>query len=99
MPSPRIRGKSMPLNEDELTRFLAGRRNAVLGVNRAGGPPHLTPVWFLWDGRTFNISTTRPRQKVVSLGRDRRVSLCIDDTLGFRSVVVEGTAEVIEEDI
>jgi len=27
------------------------------------------------------------------------VSLCIDDATGFRSVVVQGTAEVVEEDI
>ena len=49
----------MGLTPDEITRFLAGRRNAVLAVNSKNGPAHLTPVWFLWNGQTFQISTTR----------------------------------------
>jgi PPOX class probable F420-dependent enzyme len=91
----------MSLTPDEITRFLAGRHHAVLGINRKHASPHLTPVWYLWNGRTFEISTTRPTQKVVSLQRDPRVSLCIDDPLTGTgtSVVVHGRAEVIDDDI
>ena len=45
----------MALTEDEITRFLAGRHHAVLGINRKHASPHLTPVWYLWNGRTFDF--------------------------------------------
>jgi PPOX class probable F420-dependent enzyme len=89
----------MALTQDEITRFLAGRRNAVLATNRRNGPPQLTTVWFLWNGETFQISTTRPRQKHANIRRDPRVTLCVDDPVVFRSVVVEGRAEIVEDGI
>jgi hypothetical protein len=65
----------MTLTPDQITRFLAVRRNAVQGVNTQNGPPHPTLVWFLWTGETFQISTTRQRPKHINLQRDPRVTL------------------------
>ena len=31
--------KAMPLSEEEIRRFLNGRRNAILGINRRNGAP------------------------------------------------------------
>jgi PPOX class probable F420-dependent enzyme len=89
----------MPLSEKEIHRFLNGRRNAILGVNRRNGPPQLTPVWFLWNGKEFYISTTRERHKFRFLERDPRVTLCIDDPVTLRSVTAEGTVEIRDADI
>jgi len=89
----------MALTPDEITRFLAGRRNAVLGVNCKNGPPHLTPVWFLWNGETLQISTTRQRQKYFNLQRDPRVTLCVDDPVAFRSVLLQGRVDIVEDDV
>jgi len=91
----------MALTEDEITRFIDGPRNAVLGINRKNASPHLTPVWYLWNGKTFEISTQRPTQKFISLQRDPRVSLCIDDPLtgAATTVLVQGRAEIVESDI
>ena len=89
----------MALTEDEITRFLAGRHHAVLGINRKHASPHLTPVWYLWNGRTFEISTTRPTQKVVSLQRDPRVSISITDPdQPYIYAEFRGVVERIEED-
>lgn len=89
----------MPLPEDTLQRFLAGRQNAVVATNRRDGPPQLSTVWYRWTGEVFHISTQRHLQKLVNLRRDPRVTLCIDDPAIFTSVVVEGRAEVVEGDI
>ncbi|HXG21236.1 MAG TPA: PPOX class F420-dependent oxidoreductase [Methylomirabilota bacterium] len=89
----------MSLPKEEIERFLAERRNAVLGAIRKDGAPQLNPMWFHWTGDVFYISTTRTRFKYNHLKRDPRVTLCIDDVTGFRTVIVEGRAEIIEDDI
>lgn len=91
----------MALTEDEITRFLTAPRNAMLGVNRKNASPNLTPVWYPWNGQTFEISTTRMTQKFISLQHDLRVSLCIDDPLTgiATTVIVQGRAEIVEDDI
>jgi PPOX class probable F420-dependent enzyme len=73
----------------------------MLGVNRKNASPNLTPVWYLWNGQTFDISTTRATQKFISVQRDARVSLCIDDPLTntATTVIVHGRAEIVEDDI
>ncbi len=89
----------MSLAKEEIANFLAERRNAVLGTIRKDGSPQLNPMWFHWTGEVFYISTTRARFKYDSIRRDPRVTLCIDDATGFKTVIVEGRAEVIEDDI
>lgn len=89
----------MSLNPTDMERFLAGRRNAVVATNRTDGPPQLTSVWYRWTGEVFHVSTIRTRAKYANLRRDARVTLCIDDPVAFRSVVVQGRAEILEDDI
>jgi PPOX class probable F420-dependent enzyme len=89
----------MPLPQEDIERFLAERRNVVLGAIRKDGAPQLNPMWFYWNGEVFYISTTRTRFKYNHLKRDPRVSLCIDDATGFKTVIVEGRAEIVETDI
>ena len=89
----------MALAKEEIEQFLAERRNAVLGVIRKDGSPQLNPMWFHWTGKVFQISTTRARFKYNHLKRDSRITLCIDDATGFKTVIVEGRAEIVEDDI
>src|SRR5216684_2924533 len=89
----------MPLTKEEIECFLAERRNVVLGTIRKDGAPQLNPMWFNWTGEVFHISTTRTRFKYAHLSRDPRVTLCIDDATGFKTVIVEGRAEIVENNI
>lgn len=89
----------MALAQDEINQFLAERRNAILGTIRKDGSPQLNPMWFHWTGEVFHISTTRTRFKYDHLKRDPRVTLCIDDVTGFKTVIVEGRATIEETDI
>ena len=89
----------MALAKEEIERFLTERRNAVLGTIRKDGSPQLNPMWFYWTGEVFYISTTKTRFKYTHLLRDPRLTLCIDDTTGFKTVIVEGQAEIVEDDI
>ncbi|MFI6071489.1 pyridoxamine 5'-phosphate oxidase family protein [Actinoplanes sp. NPDC051343] len=87
----------MSESEDDVKQLLAGTNHAVVGVNRATGPPQLTVVWFLWDGETFRFSTTRSRAKYLNLKRDPSISLLIDDFEKNFYVVAYGRARLIEE--
>jgi PPOX class probable F420-dependent enzyme len=89
----------MALPKEVIDQFLAERRNAVLGTIRKDGSPQLNPMWFYWTGEVFYISTTRSRFKYNHLQRDPRVTLCIDDVTGFQTVIVEGRAQIVEDDI
>jgi PPOX class probable F420-dependent enzyme len=89
----------MALAQAEIEQFLAERRNAVLGTIRKDGSPQLNPMWFHWTGEVFHISTTRTRFKYEHLKRDPRVTLCIDDVTGFKTVIVEGRATIVEENV
>ncbi|MEU4420546.1 TIGR03618 family F420-dependent PPOX class oxidoreductase [Actinoplanes sp. NPDC024001] len=82
---------------EDVEELLAGARHAVVGVNRASGPPQLTVVWFLWDGEAFRFSTTRSRAKYLNLKRDPSLSLLVDDFDKKFYVVAYGRARLIEE--
>jgi PPOX class probable F420-dependent enzyme len=82
---------------DKIEAFLAERRNAVVAGIRRDGRPHLSPNWFYWDGQRFYVSTTRSRVKYAIFRRDPRAQLLVDDSTGFRAVLVPATVEVRED--
>jgi PPOX class probable F420-dependent enzyme len=66
---------------------------------RPDGRPHVVPVWFFWDGETFLICSQPNTQKLRNLRQNPHVMLALDRTgkLGDDVVVVEGTAELLNE--
>ena len=78
--------------------FLAEARNAIVIGLRRDGRPHGTPNWFLWEDGTFYVSTTKGRAKYRIFRDNPTVQLVVDDSVGFRYVVVDGTV-TIEEDV
>lgn len=82
---------------DKVEAFLAERRNVMVAGVRKDGRPHVTPNWFYWDGERFFVSTTRGRVKYAMFRRDPRAELVVDDSTGFRTVLVEGTVEIRED--
>lgn len=82
---------------EAMNAFMAEPRNAVVAGIRADGRPHLTPNWFVFDDGKFFISTTNDRAKYRIFNNDPRAQLIIDDVTGFRYVVVDGVAEVSED--
>ncbi len=82
---------------DQIEAFLAEPRNVMVAGLRRDGTPHLSPNWFWWDGERFYVSTTRNRAKYAIFRRDPRVQLAVDDSTGFRTVLVRGTVEIRED--
>jgi PPOX class probable F420-dependent enzyme len=86
----------------EFDDFLAESRNAILciprGVGAAQEAPHATPVWFDYAGGRFQISITRRRVKYRLLQDAPQVTLVVDDAPSYRTVVVSGPAEILDDD-
>ncbi len=83
-------------SSDKIEAFLAEPRNVVVAGIRRDGRPHLSPNWFYWDGQRFYVSTTRGRVKYAIFRREPRAQLLVDDSTGFRAVLVPATAEIRE---
>ena len=81
---------------DKIEAFLAEPRNVIVAGIRRDGRPHLSPNWFYWDGERFYVSTTRARVKYAIFRRDARAQLLVDDSTGFRAVLVSATVEIYE---
>jgi PPOX class probable F420-dependent enzyme len=87
------------MSETEWRAFLSDPpRPAVLASVRADGRPHAAPVWYQLDGDTIVFNTGADTVKGKNLARDQRVTVCVqDDRPPYSFVVVEGTAELIDD--
>ena len=63
----------------EFHGLLTSRAVAFVGTIGKHGEPHVTPIWFLWDGERVRLSLVEGRQKLRNVQRDPRISLAIVD--------------------
>jgi PPOX class probable F420-dependent enzyme len=91
--------KSMPNINAHVEQRLRNDPLVWLITVRPDGRPHVVPVWFFWDGDTFLIFSEPNKQKLRNVQQNPNVSLALDGTgtLGLDVVVVEGTAELLNE--
>lgn len=88
------------MSRESIDSFLRKPQIGVLGVSRPGKPPHLTPVWYLYDGDVIWIPSERDVAKTRDIRREPQVTFCVDDrTPPHKGVVVYGKAELLEENI
>ena len=82
------------LKEKKIERFLTKGRTKLLRLAVSmDGAPHVSSVWYLWDGRYFWISTAEDRLKVRALEKNPNVALIIDtDIQPYEGIIVEGKA-------
>jgi PPOX class probable F420-dependent enzyme len=69
-----------------------------LGSVRPDGRPHLTPVWFLWNGADLLIFSKPDQQKIRNLRQNPRVIVALDNTnQGTDPITLEGEAALLDE--
>jgi PPOX class probable F420-dependent enzyme len=67
---------------------------ATVGADRR---PHVVPVWFWWDGRSFLIYSV-PGRKVNDIASNPNVQLHLNtDRTGDNLVIIDGRAEILED--
>ncbi len=83
------------MTDDEREEFLRKAQVAVIGTVDKRGRPHGAPVWYLYDGGEFRISTGRGSRKHRNVEANPNVSLVIDTKqLPYLAVMVQGEAEI-----
>ena len=91
------------MSDEQIYDFLDhGTRTGHLATVRADGRPHVKPVWFVVDGApeqfTLLFNTGEGTVAGRNLARDARVTVSVDDPEPpFSFVIVEGTAELIDD--
>lgn len=73
---------------------------AVLTTYRKDGSALVSPVWFRWDGKAFEVVIARGDVKLRHLAHDPRCILVVFEAVPpFRGVEVRGEPEMVERDV
>ena len=57
------RGRKIAMNPDEVDAFLAQERTCRVATSSPDGP-HLTPLWFVWDGTALWLNSVAKSQAI-----------------------------------
>lgn len=103
----KMRRFKQQLSEAETMAIVKNAKTAILGVNGDGGYPYTVPINFVYDNNKIYFHGAKAGHKLDAIKKDNKVSLCIVDkddivkeelTTYFRSVIIFGTAKVLETD-
>jgi len=84
------------MSQAEIEEFLRVPRFAVVGTNRANGPPQLTPVWYLYEDGQIYLTMLVESVKYRNLCRDPRIGICIaGECPDARAIMFYGPVEFI----
>jgi nitroimidazol reductase NimA-like FMN-containing flavoprotein (pyridoxamine 5'-phosphate oxidase superfamily) len=93
------------LTEKERDAVLNELRVGRLASNRGDGWPHVTPIWYVWEGGRFVLSLGKSRRHLRNIAADPHVTLCVDEdprtedlSKSPRSVVCFGLAKLVEDE-
>jgi nitroimidazol reductase NimA-like FMN-containing flavoprotein (pyridoxamine 5'-phosphate oxidase superfamily) len=86
------------LQQDWVKDLLAQPLLARLGTaDPQTAQPHVTPVWFEWDGECLFISAFTSTRKMKEALANPRISVLVDVDSPTRAVLLEGLAEILSD--
>ena len=95
------RGAKIAMTDGERDAFLRAQPVCRVATVGPGGHPHVSALWFVWDGTALWLNSLIRSQRWTDIGRDRRLSVIVDeggaDFLQLRGIELRGTAEIIGE--
>lgn len=103
----RMRRFKQELSDVESRRILTVGKYAVWAVDGDDNYPYAVPINYVYDGKAIYVHCAPQGHKIDSIVRNPRCSMCIvekDDvvpaefTSYFRSVIVFGRAEIVEDE-
>jgi hypothetical protein len=88
------------MTEEEMEQFLTCARVGRLGLS-VKGRPHVIPLGFAWADRKIFFHTCSKGFKMQALKENPHVCFEVDEALSdasmYKSVIVFGTAEILED--
>lgn len=98
MTATQRRGRRIMMTPGELDAFLAEQRTCRVATVSADGAPHVSALWFLWDGTALWLYSVVRSRRWSDLRRDPRVAVAVDtgeDYGELRGVELSGAVEVV----
>ncbi len=80
---PQRRGAAIAMTDARRDEVLTQQRTCRVATIGAGGHPHASPLWFVWDGQSIWLNSLTRTQRWTDLQRDARVSVLVDGGEGF----------------
>ncbi|MER6959372.1 MULTISPECIES: pyridoxamine 5'-phosphate oxidase family protein [unclassified Streptomyces] len=94
------RGRKIMMTSGELDAFLADQRTCRVATVSTDGAPHVSALWFLWDGAALWLYSVVRSKRWADLRRDPRVAIVIDtgeEYDALRGVELSGAVDFVGE--
>src|SRR5439155_25532804 len=93
------RGRKIAMTPEECDEYLGSERTCTVATVSHDGP-HVTALWFVWDGECAWLYSITRSQRWTDLERDARVAILVEageEYNELRGVEIHGTVEPIGE--
>ncbi|MBC9729626.1 pyridoxamine 5'-phosphate oxidase family protein [Streptomyces sp. TRM68367] len=100
MTTTQRRGRKIMMTPGELDEFLTSQRTCRVATVSPGGFPHVSALWFAWDGTSLWLYSVVRSKRWADLRRDPRVAIVVDTGEEYeelRGVELSGTVEFVGE--
>ncbi|MER6736155.1 pyridoxamine 5'-phosphate oxidase family protein [Streptomyces puniciscabiei] len=94
------RGRKIMMTPGELDEFLTSQRTCRVATVSADGTPHVSALWFAWDGTSLWLYSVVRSRRWAQLCRDPRVAVVVDSGEEYdqlRGVELSGRVEFVGE--
>jgi nitroimidazol reductase NimA-like FMN-containing flavoprotein (pyridoxamine 5'-phosphate oxidase superfamily) len=94
------RSRRIAMSPEERDEFLAMERTCRVATVKSDGAPHVSALWFVWDGEALWLTSIVKSQRWTDIEREQRVSVLVDTGRDFgelRGVEISGTAQSVGE--
>ncbi|WP_329575673.1 pyridoxamine 5'-phosphate oxidase family protein [Streptomyces sp. NBC_01361] len=94
------RGRKIMMTPAELDEFLGSQRTCRVATVSPDGSPHVSTLWFVWDGACLWLYSITRSRRWADLLKDPRIAVVIDagEEYGeLRGAELSGTVEFVGE--
>ncbi|MEV6755441.1 pyridoxamine 5'-phosphate oxidase family protein [Streptomyces sp. NPDC051214] len=94
------RGRRIMMSPDELDAYLGAERTCRVATVSGDGAPHVSALWFAWDGTSLWLFSITRSKRWADLRGDQRIAVVIDSGVEYgelRGVELSGTAVFVAE--
>jgi hypothetical protein len=93
------RGRRIAMTSEELDAFLGSERTCRVATAAPDGP-HLTALWFVWDGTSIWLYSIIRSKRWSDVGKDPRTAVLVDTGREYnelRGAELRGRVEMVGE--
>jgi PPOX class probable F420-dependent enzyme len=94
------RGRRIMMTPREIDTFLIGQRTCRVATVSGDGSPHVSALWYVWDGTSLWLYSVVRSRRWADLRRDPRVAIVVDSGESYGElcgVELSGSVETVGE--